>query len=133
MTTAVDLMGLGVPPRLAAQLAEAGVGPVTLVPTGNSPATAAQVYGQQGFVAATSGTGAYILPSPSSANPPGLVDDFIIHNATGPVLTVYAPAGVTINIGGAAYAGANPFSITTLKTAIIWTGPTTTLWCGLLA
>jgi len=134
MTQAADLIGLGVPPRLATVLAEAGTDPITITATGTTPATATVIYGQQGFFAATAGTGAVILPSPTNAqNPPGIADDFIIHNPLGPVLTVFAPAGVTINVGGAAYSGANPFSITTLKTAIVWTGPTTTLWCDLVA
>ncbi len=133
MALATDLMGLGVAPRLASQLATGGVGPVSIAAAGSTAATATQIYGLQGFVAVTSGTGCVILPSPSSQNGPAIADDFVIHNASGPILTVFAPAGVTINIGGAAYAGANPFSITTLKTAIVWSGPTTTLWCGLIA
>jgi hypothetical protein len=131
MALAQDLMALGLGPQLATEIAEGGVGPLTVTVTGNSAATAAKVYGDQSCITVTAGTGALILPSPTGTNPPNMADQFVIHNGLGPVATVYAPAGVTINIGGAAYAGANPFSLTTLKTLIIWTAPTTTQWFGM--
>ena len=131
MTVAETLMGLGMSPILAPEVANGGTGPLTVTATGTSAATAAKIYGDQSVCAVTAGTGALVLPSPTGTNPPNPADDFTIHNALGPAVTVYAPAGVTINIGGAAYAGANPFTLTTLKTLIIWTATTALKRCWL--
>lgn len=133
MTVAETLMGLGMSPILAPEVANGGTGPLTITSTGTSAATAAKIYGDQSVCAVTAGTGALVLPSPTGTNPPNPADDFVIHNGLGPAVTVYAPAGVTINIGGAAYAGANPFTLTTLKTLIVWVAPTTTQWFGISA
>jgi hypothetical protein len=133
MALAQDIMALGTGPALAARTASGGTGPVSIAAAGSTAATATQIYGQQFVTCITSGTGSVILPSPTGANGPLIADIFTIHNSTGPILTVFAPAGVTINVGGAAYAGANPISVTTLKTLVIYTAPTTTQWFGLSA
>lgn len=133
MSVAETLMGLGMAPELATVVSNGGTGPLTVTSTGSSAATAAKIYGDQSVCAVTAGTGALVLPSPSATNPPNLADEFVIHNALGPAVTVYAPVGVTINIGGVAYLSTNPFTLTTLKTLIVWTAPTTTQWFGISA
>lgn len=133
MALAQDLMGLGTPAQAAARLASGGAGPVSITAAGTSSTTATKIYGTQYVttVTAISGGGCLVLPAGSGENAPLIYDDFVIHNSTSGSLTIYPNTGVTVNVGGTAYVTANPFTLATLKTLSIWTGPTTTQWFGL--
>ncbi len=136
MALAEVLMGFGMNPALAQEVANAGTGPVAITSAGTSQATAKTIYGSQFVTAVTAlgGTGGCLtFASPTGANAPNIADEFVVHNATSGGMTVYPPVGVTINVGGAAFVGSNPFTLATLKTLIVWTGPTTTQWFGVSA
>lgn len=132
MALAQELMGLGVPPQLASRIATAGAGPVTVAATGTGSVSAAKIYGTQ-YVVSVTGAGHVIMPSPSAATAPLISDSFVINNGTSDSVTVWPPAGVTVNIGGLAFGPTNPFTLVGLKTLQIWTGPTTTTWFGISA
>lgn len=136
MALAQDLMGLGLPSQLAARMANGGTGPVTLTAAGTNAATAAALLAEDYIVYVNAGSGGVLLPNPkpaSGADGPLIYDDYVIHNALGGNLLVYAPSGTTINIGGASYTNAAPFTLATLKTITLYTGPTSTQWFGLSA
>lgn len=119
MALDVHLMGLGVAPIQAARTANGGTGPVTGTAKGTSATTALQITGTQFVVSitATSGGGCVTLPGlGGSDNAATVADDFIVHNATAGNLTVFAPSGMTVNIGGAQYSGASPFTLAQFKT-----------------
>lgn len=133
MALANDLMGLGESGKLASRLANGGTGPVSITAAGSSATNATQIYGTQFvvYVNATAGVQGVLLPSPGGDAGPLIYDDYVIHNGYTSSIFVYAPSGTTINIGGAAYTNALPFSLATLKTLTIYTGPTQTQWFGL--
>lgn len=125
MALAQDLMGLGEAAERAARLSNGGIGPVSQA--GNTTIGGAQ------YVTYFTSAGNATLPSPTGTADykPLIYDDYVIHNGSSGNLTVIPPSGVTINIGATAYTAASPFTLTTLKTLQIWTGPTTTQWFGL--
>lgn len=133
MALAQDLMGLGEAGERAARLAGGGTGPVTLTAAGTNAGTAAQIYGGQYVVYVNAGTGHVILPAPTGTADlkPLIYDNFVIHNGLTSSLTVWAPSGVTVNVGGSNFTNSTPFTLATLKTLTVWTGPTTTQWFGL--
>jgi len=133
MALAQDLMGLGENPLAAARMAGGGSGPVTLACAGTNAATATQIGGTQFMVYVNSGpaAGGVQLPANGGIGGPLIYDNFVVHNGLGTTMTVYPPTGVTLNVGGSNVTSANGFSLTTLKTLSIWTGPTTTQWFGL--
>lgn len=131
---AQDLMGFGIPGPLAQRLANGGTGPTTLTAAGTNAAGAAAILAEDYIVYVNAGSGGVILPTPKPANGadgPMIYDDYVIHNALGGNLLVYMPSGTTINIGGASYTNAAPYTLATLKTLTLWTGPTSTQWFGL--
>lgn len=133
---ASDLIGLGLPAPIANRLANGGTGPVTLTAAGSNAGTAATILAEDYIVFVNAGTGGVVMPSPkpaSGADGPLIYDDYVIHNGLGGNLLVYAPLGSTINIGGAAYTNTVAFTLATLKTITIYTGPTATQWFGLSA
>ncbi len=134
MALAQELMGLGVAPALAQRIATAGAGPVTVTATGTGSVTAANIYGTQ-YIVSVTGAGHVILPAPTgtASNLPLIADSYVVNNGTTDSVTVWPPAGVTINIGGHGYVATDPFTLVGLKTLQIWSGPSTTKWFGLSA
>src|SRR5258708_39862461 len=92
-----NLMGLGMPPRLATRLANGGTGPVSLAASANPGPT---IRGTQFVVFVNSGSGWVTLPAiAGSDNAPELADDFIIHNGLATSVTVCIPTVATDNFG----------------------------------
>lgn len=119
MTLDVNLMGLGMPPALAARIASGGTGPVLATAKGSSAATAYQIMGKQfvTFINAAPIGGCIQLPAIGGSDMAAeIVDDFVIHNGLAGNVTVFAATGATVNIGGTAYTSAAPFTLVGLKT-----------------
>ena len=135
MALANDLMGLGESGKLASRLANGGTGPVSITASGTTAATATQIYGTQFvvYVNATAGVQGVQFTAPGGDNGALIYDDFVVHNGYTSSIYIYAPTGVTINVGGAGYTSALPFTLATLKTLTVYTGPTQTQWFGLSA
>jgi len=134
MALAQDLMALGQNPWSAGRLATGGTGPVSIVAAGNSAATATQIMVGQFVVYVTSGTGGIAAPPVTGFNMNNVLiyDNYVIHNGTGGTITIYPPAGVTVNIGGSNITQGSPGTLASLRTVTLWTGPTSTQWFGLL-
>jgi hypothetical protein len=129
MSLAQDLMGLGVNPLQAAHGATAGTGPLTLVPAGSTYATATKIGAFQYLCSVNSGTtGTTGLSLPAVGGDTGclLGDNFVINNATGTNLIVYAPSGVNISAGGS---NANTLTISTHTTCTFY-AISTSQWVG---
>ena len=133
MALAQDLMGLGESSFAAARMATGGTGPATVAAAGSAVASATQIFGTQfvSFVTNTTTGQGVVLPVMGGLTGCLIYDNFVIHNGGTNAITVYPPTGVTINIGGTNVANPNGFSLTTLKTLTLWTGPTSTQWFGL--
>jgi hypothetical protein len=123
---ASDLQGLGVSPWVAAHVANAGTGPLTITAAGSNFATATRIGITQliMFCTNTNGTTAISLPKVGGDNGCLLGDIFIINNGNGSnSLTVYASTGVAISVAGtntssatiAANTGASYFPISTTQ------------------
>lgn len=129
MSLAQDLMGLGTGPLLAAHGATAGTGPLTITPAGSSYATSTKIGSFQYLCSVSSGTtGTTGVGLPTVGGDAGclLGDNFIVNNATGSSLIVYAPSGVNISAGGS---NSNTFTMTTHTSAAFY-AITTTQWVG---
>jgi len=133
MALAQDLMGLGESSLAAARMASGGTGPATLAAAGTNAATAAAIFGTQFvvYVTNTATNQGVIMPAMGGLSGCLIYDNFVIHNGGSNTITVYPPTGTTINIGGTNVASPSGFSLTTLKTLTVWTGPTSTQWFGL--
>ena len=90
MSTTVDLMGLGMPPALAARL---GYNPATLAGVGTTQTGAAVVSSALTLLTTTSGQVAFILNSAISTGRPV----FLWNTGTTYSATVYPPSGGSIN------------------------------------
>lgn len=127
MSLAQDLMGLGTSPLLAAHTASAGTGPVTVTSAGTSLGTAVKMGAYQFLisvnVSGTTGSG-LVLPAVGGDNGCLIGDDFIVNNATGSTVIVYAPANVNISGGGV---NNGTFSVTT-HTACTFFSITASQW-----
>jgi hypothetical protein len=116
-----NLMGLGMPPALAARIASGGTGPVSVTAAGTS-ATNATVIGGKQFVTyiTCAGSGWVKLPAVGGSDMAAeIVDDFVIHNAGPGAMTLVPQTSCTVNINGTQYigAGANPqFTLAAFKT-----------------
>lgn len=104
MALASDLMGLGLPPLLAAHTANAGTGPLTITAAGGTFAGATRLGVTQFLATCTNAGGANSLAVslPAVGGDTGclLGDDFVINNATATQsLTVFASSGVSISVG----------------------------------
>lgn len=102
MSLSQDLMGLGISPLQAAHTAVAGTGPLTATSSGNSYATATKLGAYQFLVSVNvSGTTSSGLSLPAIGSDAGclLGDNFVVNNATGSSVIIYAPSG--LNISGA--------------------------------
>ncbi len=116
MSLAQDLMGLGTPPLLAAHTSSAGTGPVTATSVGTGQSTATKIAAFQFLISVNvSGTTGSGLALPAVGSDAGCLigDDYVINNATGSTVIVYAPSNVTISGGGVNNAA---FSVTTHTT-----------------
>lgn len=121
-----NLMGLGMPPALAARIASGGTGPIAVAASANPGPT---IGGKQFIVFVGTGAGWVTLPKIGGSDfAPEIGDDFVIHNGLATSLTVGIPTGVTVNYGGANVTGS--FTLTTIKTAQLWV-VSSTQWLGL--
>lgn len=102
MSLASDLMGFGLPDKLAIQIASAGNGPLTITAAGSAFSSATRIQAHQYLVSCTNTTGANGLSLPVVGGDQGclLGDDFIINNAGTTSLQVFASSGVVISSGG---------------------------------
>ena len=101
MALASDLMGLGMPSHLARREASGG-SPTSLqvAAAGTTFSNATALGGQQYLVSVNSGTGGLILPAVGGDNGCLLGDAFVVNNATGSGITLYAQSGSTISSNG---------------------------------
>lgn len=102
MSLAQDLMGYGLPDKLAIQLASAGNGPVTITAAGSAFSSSTKIQCHQYLVSCTNadGTKALGLPAVGGDNGCLIGDDFIINNAGTTSLQVFASTGILISAGG---------------------------------
>ncbi len=126
MSLSSDLTGLGVSPLVAARTATAGIGPLTIVASGATFASATRIQCCQFIVTnSTTGNGSVSLPPVGSDNGALLGDDFVINNAAGSIL-VFCSSGVTISVAGSNQASVGLSSHISLACYPI----STTQWIG---
>ncbi len=106
MALSSDLMGLGLPPLLALQIAQGGIGPLTVVPAGTTYATSTKLGANQTLVSVIGDaltSKAVGLPSVGGDTGASLGDQFVINYAvdSGGSLTIRASTGVVISMGTA--------------------------------
>jgi hypothetical protein len=97
-----DLQGLGVNPLQALRTANAGTGPLTMLATGSTFATANRIDSSQYLVSCSNanGTLALALPIVGGDNGALIGDCFTINNASTSALPLFASTGVVISVGG---------------------------------
>ena len=121
-----NLMGLGMPAALAVRIASGGTGPINMA----ASAAGVTIGGKQFVTFVNSGSGKVNLPGVASSDmAPEIADDFVIHNGLGGNLTLVVPTGVTVNVAGAQYTSATPFTIASFHTLTLWV-QSTTQWFG---
>ena len=126
MPQAQDLMGLGMPPALAAALAADGTPTVTSA--GSSFSTATKLRDNKVVVCSDAdGTKGVALPSVGSDGGAYLTDQYVISNTGTTSLKLFASSGVTIAVNGSAHSVQPIQSFTTM---IVWP-VSTTAWIGL--
>lgn len=128
---AVDLEGLGVNPLQAQRTANAGTGPLTILATGSTFATANRIDGAQYLVSCTNANGTLALALPVVGSDLGALigDCFTVNNATTASLNVFLSSGVTISVGGTNTSFVALSSHSSLTAYPI----TTTQWIGILS
>lgn len=128
MSLSTDLMGLGVAPLQAERTASGGTGPLTILSAGSNFATSTRMGAAQFVVSNTDtdGTKAISLPLVGSDNGCLLADIFVINNASGNTLPIYASTGVVISCTGS---NNSTVSLTT-HTSINVYPISTTQWIG---
>ena len=127
MSLSSDLMGMGIPPLLAARTATAGTGPITIVAVGGTFASAPRIQCTQYLVSNATGGGLGVsLPPVGGDNGALLGDDFVINNRATASMNVFCSTGVLISVGGVNSAFVALSSHTTLAAYPI----TTTQWIG---
>ncbi len=125
MALATDLMGLGLPARLAAAIAHGGVGPLTTNPAGSAFASATKLGQEQNFVATNNSTGATGYALPTVSGDVLLTDMFVIHNYGSTSVQVYGSTGVIVSAGDST----SVVALQTRKTLVVFP-VSSTLWVG---
>ncbi len=117
MALASDLMGLGMPHILALNVAEGGIGPLTIVGAGSSYATSTKIGADQRLcVSQTSAAGTCVgLPVVGGDAGAYLGDRFVIANAGTDSLKVFASTGVVIKAGDSS----STISVQPCKTLVV--------------
>jgi hypothetical protein len=130
MALASDLMGLGMPPFLAKEIAEGGVGPLTITGAGTTFATGTKINTDQFYFQITnSAAGSAIsLPTVGGDNGSLLCDLYVIGNTSTATVLLFSSTSVTILANGSNSAGQQ---LTTKQTAIL-TPVSTTQWIGII-
>jgi hypothetical protein len=135
MTLSSDLTGLGVPPLQAERMSTAGVGPITVVPTGvgGSYSTGYQIKNAQYLIylpsVANGGfNGSLSLPPIGSDNGALIGDDFVICNGLSATVSIYPPSNVSIIGLTTTNAPGTAITLASNSVITIWAGPTTTTW-----
>lgn len=101
MALSSDLMGLGLPPALAAEVAIGGIGPLTIVGAGSSFATGTKVQTSQFVFSSTSTSGTAIsLPTVGGDTGALLCDLFFIANLGTSSLLVFTSTNVALQANG---------------------------------
>lgn len=126
MALATDLMGLGLPGRLAARIAVGGVGAVAVAAAGSGFSTATRIKQEQRLTSVTGADGTTAVSLPAVSGDVNIGDMFIIHNSdAADSLQVYGSTGVVI------YAGDSTSVIPVLARTTLVVFPTsTTAWVG---
>lgn len=100
MALATDLMGLGLPSRLAARIAVGGVGAIAVTAAGSAFASATRIRGEQRLAVVTGADGTTAVSLPAVSGDVNIGDMFIIHNSdAADSLQIYGSSGVTIMAG----------------------------------
>lgn len=102
MALASDLMGLGMPPLLAAKIAQAGIGPVTITAAGTTYAGSTKIGSEQSLVGCSNGNNTLSLGLPPVGGDSGasIGDEFVIAN-TGTVDTIVLRSSTSVLINAA--------------------------------
>ena len=122
-----DLMGLGMSSQLSARLATE---PVVATAAGSTRASATSIGGTQFltcFNSSNSGAGA-VLPS-IGGDGCLMGDDFIINNQIVGGMTLYAPAGMAISMGGSLASGSGGVALSSHTSATLYP-VTSSTWIG---
>ena len=128
MPKKTDLMGLGMPYQLAARLATE---PLVATAAGGTRASATAIGGVQYltcFNNSNSGAGA-VLPVLGGDLGCLMGDDFIVNNQIVGGMTLYAPAGMAISMGGSLASGSGGVALSSHTTATFYPVSSST-WVG---
>lgn len=130
MTLASDLMGLGMPPMLAAKIAQGGIGPVTITAAGTTYATSTKLGVEQSVVGCSNANNTLSIGLPPVGGDTGvsIADEIIVGNtSTTDSLVLRASTGVLISAGGAQ----DSVFVVSKATAIALYPLSSTLWLGI--
>lgn len=99
MALASDLMGLGMPPILAAKISQGGIGPLTITAAGTTYATSTKIGSEQSLVGCSNGNNTLSLGLPPVGGDSGasIGDEFVIAN-TGTTDTVVLRSSTSVLI-----------------------------------
>lgn len=129
MALSSDLMGLGMPPLLAAKIAQGGSGPLTITAAGTTYAGSTKINSEQSLVGCSNGNNTLSigLPVVGGDNGASIGDEYVIAN-TGTTDTVVLRSSTSVLISGRAGQDSK-FSLAP-ATAISIFPLSTTLWAA---
>lgn len=125
MSLATDLMGLGLPGRLAARVAVGGTGPLLIVGAGTTYATGTLIKKEQRFVYANTSAAGSVVSLPVVSGDCLLSDMYVINNSGTDSIIVFGSSGVIVSAGDST----SKISVQPTKTLVVFP-VTTALWVG---